>query len=289
VPVVDSADRVRLIISAYQQSKDKFHFKMIAKDMQQPGLPESSNDNKVFTRQSLAGIFNSLEKQVIALKNIPNSPSSNIETTRGLGISVSGVCWSIFWVDENGGVFVTNWQCSYTIRVTQSAYGWISSNVPDLPEIGGGGGGGGGNDYQNIRSTIINSVNTDDNIISREIIESTNRRRVLTYVQKIIEGGFPFGWWRYDSEDKVISIYNETKKVWEIESIEHLSVRKQGFQVNLQTNLIMNNVNTIIAPNKKTASMELKFDVEYNYDGLGITTFHGIEAYLKVLSFNAEL
>lgn len=144
VPVVDSADRVRLIISAYQQSKDKFHFKMIAKDMQQPGLPESSNDNKVFTRQSLAGIFNSLEKQVIALKNIPNSPSSNIETTRGLGISVSGVCWSIFWVDENGGVFVTNWQCSYTIRVTQSAYGWISSNVPDLPEIGGGGGGGGG-------------------------------------------------------------------------------------------------------------------------------------------------
>jgi hypothetical protein len=142
VPVVDSADRVRLIISAYQQSKDKFLFKMIAKDMQHPGLPKSSNDNKVFTQQSLAGIFNSFEKRVIELKNIPNSPSSNIET-RGLGFTFSWLCWTESWMDETGGFFMTNTKCSYTITFTPDAYGGIAS-VPDLPEIGGGGGGGGG-------------------------------------------------------------------------------------------------------------------------------------------------
>jgi hypothetical protein len=142
VPVVDSADRVRLIISAYQQSKDKFLFKMIAKDMQHPGLPKSSNDNKVFTQQSLAGIFNSFEKRVIELKNIPNSPSSNIET-RGLGFTFSWLCWTESWMDETGGFFMTNTKCSYTITFTPDAYGGIAS-VPDLPEIGGGGSGGGG-------------------------------------------------------------------------------------------------------------------------------------------------
>jgi len=120
VPVVDSADRVRLIISAYQQSNDKFLFKMIAKDMQQPGLPKSSKDNKVFTSQSLAGIFNSLEKQVIASKNLSHSPGSNIETN---GWIFNQFCWTISIIHADGEVEVHNWQCITQIILTPSAYG----------------------------------------------------------------------------------------------------------------------------------------------------------------------
>ena len=242
VPVVDSADRVRLIISAYQQSKDKFLFKMIAKDMQQPGLPESSNDNKVFTRQSLAGIFNSLEKQVIALKNLPKSPSSNIETTRGLGIGISWECWSMSWVDENGGVFVTNWQCSYTIRVTQSAYGWISSNVPDLPEIGGGGGGGGGEggdgldpgeDCSVLSARIINEalkftvVNRIQNI---NTISETNETRQREYKWEVCKADN--GSWSLTSIEK--GVHEKTQNTdpnlrWKWVSLEHQSIGREGF------------------------------------------------------------
>ena len=143
VPVVDSADRVRLIISAYQQSKDKFLFKMIAKDMQQPGLPKSSKDNKVFTSQSLVGIFSSFEKRVIALKNLPNSPNSDIETNSGSNVSIYWECWSESWMDEKGGFFVTNTKCTYTIIITPPAYGSIVSEL-DVPKIGGGDGDGGG-------------------------------------------------------------------------------------------------------------------------------------------------
>ncbi|MCE2974429.1 MAG: hypothetical protein LW852_13365, partial [Sediminibacterium sp.] len=133
VPVVDTADRVRLIISAYQQSNDKFLFKMIAKDMQQLGLPKYSKDNKVFTSQSLAGIFNSLEKQVIASKNLSHSPGNDIETN---GVVFIQFCWTISIRYGDGSVQVQNWQCNTHIILTPQTYKSINSEN-DLPEIGG--------------------------------------------------------------------------------------------------------------------------------------------------------
>lgn len=144
VPVVDSADRVRLLISAYQQSNDKFLFKMIAKEMQQPGLPKYSKDIKVFSSQSLAGIFRSFEKKIIASKNLPHSPSSNIETNGFSSINTIQFCWTISVFYADGSLDVSNWQCITQIVLTPATYGSIAS-APDLPEIGGGGGGGGGN------------------------------------------------------------------------------------------------------------------------------------------------
>jgi hypothetical protein len=285
VPVVDSADRVRLIISAYQQSNDKFLFKMIAKEMQQPGLPKYSRDNKVFTSQSLAGIFNSLEKQVIASKNLSNSPSNEFETNSS-NITISWICWTEMWVDENGGFFMTNTKCSYTMIFTSSTYGSIAS-VPDLPEIGGGGGSGGGGDdggSENVWIAVINSINTADSLISRDIIESAADRREVTYVQKIIEGGFPFGWWLYNSEDRVISKLNATNRVWEIRSIEHISIKKEGIHVGLETGLEIKNMIINIANDKKSGTMNLNFDVDYSYQ-IGFTTIHRTENYSKVLNF----
>lgn len=285
VPVVDSADRVRLIISAYQQSNDKFLFKMIAKDMQQPGLPKYSKDNKVFTNQSLAGIFNSLEKQVIASKNFSHSPGNDIETNNS-NITISWICWTESWVDENGGFFMTNTKCSYSIIITSSTFGSIAS-VPDLPEIGGGGGSSGGGDdggSENVWIAVINSINTADSLISKDIIESAADRREVTYVQKIIGGGFPFGWWQYNSEDKVISKLNSTNRVWEIRSIEHISIKKEGIQVGLETDLEIKNMIINIANDKKSGTMNLNFDVDYSYQ-IGFTTVHRTENYSKVLNF----
>jgi hypothetical protein len=270
VPVVDSADRVRLIISAYQQSKDKFLFKMIAKDMQQPGLPKSSKDNTVFTSQSLVGIFSGFEKRVIALKNLPNSPNSDIETNSGSNVSIYWECWTESWMDEKGGFFMTNTKCTYTIIITPPAYGSIVSEL-DVPKIGGGdgdGGGGGGDNTDCITSCevelerIVNSSKPISIPGTVDVTSIDGFKKNKNFRWKNHESPT---WDIYSSEQGVIKLIDVSNNLWQWESLEHKGMTVTGIN-GIGVDISVKNDNgtpSFVAGSQNIyyAAMEVEYDI----------------------------
>ncbi|MEI8110196.1 MAG: hypothetical protein WCH59_04325 [Chitinophagia bacterium] len=289
IPVVDTGSRVQLIIFAYQDSRKHVIFKFIDRNTEQTQLPKASADSRIFCKESLTGIFGALDKSVAAARIPKNSSMENIKSN---GTYVTSLCWLISAVYEDGSVAVVNSQCSYQIIITPDnagrkpglANGLIG--VYEDVQVGDGGGSSYQGSYQDMLNTILNSVNTDVDIISIEIIDITKDRVQFNYIQKFIEGGFPFGYWRYDSEDKVTSAFNKSKGVWEIQSIEHLSENKVGIQIGLQTDLVMKKINTFISPDKKSGTMVLDFRIDYTYEA-GPIPVHHPENYSKTLKFNA--
>jgi len=137
VPVVDSSNQVQLLILAHQDSKEHVVFKFITKNTPQPRLPLGTSDGKTFTNESLVGIFNVLDKRVTALRAQSNSSSENVKTNGG--VTVIETCWYYSWTDAEGGVYVTNTQCSY--KVLFSGYKDITAAQNLEPFLEGGGGG----------------------------------------------------------------------------------------------------------------------------------------------------
>jgi len=144
VPVADTSNQVKLIIFAYQDTKDHVIFKFVGRSTPQPGLPLSTNSGKTLTKESLVGIFNALDKRVMASKIQLNSSMENVKANNTY---ISSLCWLITWHYDDGSVGVLNSQCSYQIIITPGiAKGGLADGqigvVEDIQDGGGGGPGG---------------------------------------------------------------------------------------------------------------------------------------------------
>ena len=145
IPVVDTGNRVQLIIFAYQDSRKHVIFKFIDRNTEQTQLPKASGDSRIFCKESLTGIFDALDKSVAAARIPKNSSMENIKSN---GTYVESLCWLISWHYDDGEVGVLNPQCSYQIIITPDnagrkpglANGLIG--VYEDVQVGDGGGGG---------------------------------------------------------------------------------------------------------------------------------------------------
>jgi hypothetical protein len=158
VPVADTSNQVKLIIFAYQDTKDHVIFKFVGRNTPQPGLPLATNSGKTLTKESLVGIFNALDKRVAASKIQPNSSMENIKSNS----YISSLCWLITWHYADGSVGVLNSQCSYQIIITPgNAKGGLADGqigvVEDI-QIGDGGGGGEQDPCANAEQDALNQL-----------------------------------------------------------------------------------------------------------------------------------
>lgn len=140
VPVVDTSSQVKLIIFAYQDTKDHVIFKFVGRNTPQPGLPVTTNSLKTLTKESLVGIFKALDKRVAASKIQLNSSMENVKTNSMM--AQVRYCWELV------GFLSVYQQCSNQIIITPGiAKGGLADGqigvVEDI-QIGDSGGGPGG-------------------------------------------------------------------------------------------------------------------------------------------------
>ena len=143
VPVVDTSNQVKLIIFAYQDTKDHVIFKFVGRNTPQPGLPVTTNSVKTLTKESLVGIFKALDKRVAASKIQLNSSMENIKTN---GTYVETTCWTITWHYGDLSIELFN-QCSSQIIITPGNArpgSGVGIGVVEDIQIGDSGGGPGG-------------------------------------------------------------------------------------------------------------------------------------------------
>jgi hypothetical protein len=158
VPVADTSNQVKLIIFAYQDTKDHVIFKFVGRSTPQPGLPLSTNSGKTLTKESLVGIFNALDKRVMASKIQLNSSMENVKANNTY---ISSLCWLITWHYDDGSVGVLNSQCSYQIIITPGiAKGGLADGqigvVEDIQDGAGGGEQEQGEDCSVLSDRILN-------------------------------------------------------------------------------------------------------------------------------------
>jgi len=290
VPVADTSNQVKLIIFAYQDTKDHVIFKFVGRNTPQPGLPLATNSGKTLTKESLVGIFNALDKRVMASKIQLNSSMENVKTNNTY---VSSLCWLITWHYGDGSVGVLNPQCSYQIIITPgNAKGGLAAGqigvVEDIQDEGVGGGGPGGSTEDGIKDLIYRlheSINSEVEMIEKTVIEVDENSQTLHFINRILEGGFPFGSWYYVSTDKVVFKKNQTTNNFEIVTIDHLSIDKKGIQIGLETDFVLNSTSQRISRNKTEAWLDLLFTVNYKITTFGIPITY-IEAYNKTLNLS---
>jgi hypothetical protein len=237
VPVVDTSNQVKLIIFAYQDTKDHVIFKFVGRSTPQPGLPLSTNSGKTLTKESLVGIFNALDKRVMASKIQLNSSMENVKANNTY---ISSLCWLITWHYDDGSVGVLNPQCSYQIIITPgNAKGGLAAGqigvVEDI-QIGDSGGGweqDPGEDCSVLSARIINEalkftvVNRIQNI---NTISETNETRQREYKWEICKA--ENGTWSLTSIEK--GVHKKTQNTdpnlrWKWVSLEHQSIGREGF------------------------------------------------------------
>lgn len=237
VPVADTSNQVKLIIFAYQDTKDHVIFKFVGRNTPQPGLPLATNNGKTLTKESLVGIFNALDKRVMASKIQLNSSMENVKTNNTY---VSSLCWLITWHYGDGSVGVLNPQCSYQIIITPgNAKGGLAAGqigvVEDI-QIGDSGGGweqDPGEDCSVLSARIINEalkfteVNRIQNI---NTISETNETRQREYKWEVCKADN--GSWSLTSIEK--GVHKKTQNTdpnlrWKWVSLEHQSIGREGF------------------------------------------------------------
>ena len=133
-PIIDSTNKVKSIILAYQQDINKADFKIIDRKTKQTKLPYyGDRDAKTLTQVSLEGIFQSLEKKINQVNNTSsNATLKSNDATKSNGVQFSFECWYYVSYDYMS-IAISNTQCSLSIIFTPSALGniqWDESLIP---------------------------------------------------------------------------------------------------------------------------------------------------------------
>jgi len=267
VPVVDTSNQVKLIIFAYQDTKDHVIFKFVGRNTPQPGLPVTTNNGKTLTKESLVGIFNALDKRVAASKIQQNSSMENVKTNNTY---ISSLCWLITWHYDDGEVGVLNSQCSYQIIITPgNAKGGLAAGqigvVEDI-QIGDSGGGGeletDNADIAFLYNIANNGFICSDLIKSNEVVE-TNDSRIKEYEWRAFRNGL---WALYSFDQgshKKISTSDMPTPHWEWEHLEHKSIGAVG--VIPAVSVDYKELTSLPTIGRFYSLMNVKFEITYKF------------------------
>lgn len=130
IPVVDSSNKINMLIFAYQNDLHQTVYKFVNRNTVQSKIRKFGDPNAtLFTQQTLDGVYKYLESKV---KNDSIIGDTNSEIIKSNSINSKNIkaneyyifytCWSYNWAysDENGTVYVgaTIPQCTITISMT---------------------------------------------------------------------------------------------------------------------------------------------------------------------------
>lgn len=168
IPVADSNAKVSLLIFAYQTSPDNVRLKFIDRTTVQDKLPlNGTPDKKLFTKNTLTGLFNSLQEKVESSSKQKEIVLNDYAYTR---------CWSYSYIYPDLSLTVVAWQCVTNVVVTSSPYFELTSAPTITNENNGGGGGGGGGSSSYEKS-------------EEQVMEETYQKQVDEYAEGAEEGG----------------------------------------------------------------------------------------------------
>lgn len=181
IPVIDTGTQVQLLIFAYQVNPQQVIFKFVDRNTMQTQLPKANGDSRVFSKESLIGIFGALDKSVAASRVPRNSSMEQIQSN---GTYISSLCWLISWHYEDGSVGVLNSQCTYQVIITPGVS--ATSGLPEAmigvyEDIQAGDPGGGGDRDSFSKKEIKNEMtNPCLNVVLNEITDSKLKSLIAT-------------------------------------------------------------------------------------------------------------
>lgn len=143
IPIVDTSNKINMLLFAYQNDKHQTFYKFINRNTLQKKLKKYGDQNAtLFTQQSLEGIYKYFESLVNDSLNLNDNNTKIIKTNaiKSTGYYITYSCWSYNWAytDNEGVVYVgaSIPQCTYTITMTNS----VESDLIGEPYFQGGSG-----------------------------------------------------------------------------------------------------------------------------------------------------
>lgn len=143
IPIVDTSNKINMLLFAYQNDKHQTFYKFINRNTLQKKLKKYGDQNAtLFTQQSLEGVYKYLESLVNDSQNLNDNNTKTIKTNaiKSTGYYITYTCWSYNWAytDNEGVVYVgaSIPQCTYTITMTNS----VESDLIGEPYFQGGSG-----------------------------------------------------------------------------------------------------------------------------------------------------
>lgn len=142
IPVFNEKNKkVDLLIFLYGNEKNQYKVKFVIRNLKQSKIQKNGDKyGKTFTDKTLAGLFESLEKNIV--NSLAKNKNSDLNLIKSNDIYLYKVCWYYTWSDGMS-IGISNTQCSYTIIFTPDVFSQINGGgFVGLPEIDLNTGGG---------------------------------------------------------------------------------------------------------------------------------------------------